>query len=249
MVVDVDQGAQAAVPAAPEPRDPRTTPRTTSRDREAPARRTPPPVPVRDGTGAFGEPQVDAAASDAELLTAHLRGTDPGAFTELTRRHRTRLWAVAGAILSNPQDAEDAVQDAMLRAFVHAGTFRGESSVYVWLRALTVNVSTTLAAKRARLASRTTSQDPGYKPDRSAYEATSAIDLDELLRHALLQVPEEQRTAFVLVQLLDVPAAEVAHLQNVRVKTIYTRIHRARLRLVELLDYKQVIELLRRIDG
>ena len=122
-------------------------------ERAAPARSTP-PLPHPRPTGAFYEPQEDAASTDAELLAAHVARADPTAFSELTRRHRSRLWAVASAILRDPQDADDAVQDAMLRAFVHAGTFRGESSVYVWLRTLTVNVSTTSAAKRARLAKR-----------------------------------------------------------------------------------------------
>ena len=186
--------------------------------------------------------------SDAQLLAAHVAGTGPYAFTELTRRHRSRLWGAACAILRDPQDAEDAVQDALLRAFVYAKTFRGESSVYSWLRTLTVNVSISLAAQRARRATHTTSQNSSCTPDPATAAALGMVELDELLRRALDGIPEDYRNAFVLVQLLDLPVSEVAELQRVRPATVYTRVYRARLRLVELLDYRQVIDLLHRTE-
>ena len=113
---------------------------------------------------------------------------------------------------------------------------------------LTINVSTTMAVKRARLANHTTNRDPSPKPDPRAQDATTQIELDELLRWALSEVPEEQRAAFVLVHQLDLPVEQVAELQAVRPMTVYTRIFRARQRLVELLDHRQIIDLLRR-DG
>lgn len=247
VVIEVDRGPHAPTPCAPEPRissgpSGRTTTRSSGPFEPRSLHHAP------HSRGPFYEPDWAEAATDAELLAAHVAGSDPSAFTELIRRHRSRLWVVAGAILRNPQDADDAVQDAMLRAFIHAPRFRGDSSVYVWLRTLTINVSTSMATKRARLAGRTISQDTSFKPDPATAEATSAVELDELLRRALSEVPEDQRNAFVLVQLLDMPVGEVAELQMVRPATIYTRVYRARLRLVELLDYRQVIDLLHHVD-
>lgn len=205
------------------------------------------PMPPRRQPAPLDEALEDLSP-DAQLLAAHIAGTDPYAFTELTRRHRSHLWRAACAILRDPQDAEDAVQDAMLRAFVHAKTFRGESSVYVWLRTLTVNVSTSLAAKRTRHAIHTTSHNSSYISDPATAAAFGTVELDELMRRALGEIPEDYRDAFVLVQLLDMPVREVAELQRVRPATIYTRVYRARLRLVELLDYRQVIDLLHQTD-
>ena len=65
--------------------------------------------------------------SDADLLAAHVNG-DPHAFGELFGRHRDRLWAVALRTAGGPDDAADALQDAMVSAFRRAGSFRGEAA-------------------------------------------------------------------------------------------------------------------------
>src|ERR1700727_1649280 len=70
--------------------------------------------------------------SDAELLRRHVAGDD-GAFGELFRRHRDRLWAVALRTVCDPEEAADALQDAMVSAFRRAADFRGESAVTTWL--------------------------------------------------------------------------------------------------------------------
>jgi RNA polymerase sigma-70 factor, ECF subfamily len=75
--------------------------------------------------------------SDAELLGAHVGG-DPTAFEELVRRHRDRLWAVALRTTGDPEEAADALQDAMLSAFRRAEQFRGDSAVTTWLHRIVV---------------------------------------------------------------------------------------------------------------
>jgi RNA polymerase sigma-70 factor (ECF subfamily) len=67
----------------------------------------------------------DAVEGDAELLARHVAG-DPTAFTTLIQRHRDRLWAVALRTTQNPEDAADALQDALLSAFRRADTFHGD---------------------------------------------------------------------------------------------------------------------------
>jgi len=78
--------------------------------------------------------------SDAELLSAHVAG-DSDAFAEVFRRHQQRLWAVALRTSGNPDDAADALQDALISAFRRAESFRGESSVSTWLHRIVVNLS------------------------------------------------------------------------------------------------------------
>src|SRR5580698_7771743 len=78
--------------------------------------------------------------SDAELLRRHVAGDDQ-AFGELFRRHRDRLWAVALRTASDPEDAADALQDAMISAFRRAADFRGESAVTTWMHRIVVNAA------------------------------------------------------------------------------------------------------------
>src|SRR3954467_3540028 len=85
-----------------------------------------------------GVTSADAARSDADLLRAHGAG-EPGAFAELVRRHRDRLWAVALRTIGDREEAADAVQDALLAAHRNAARFRGESAVTTWLHRIVVN--------------------------------------------------------------------------------------------------------------
>jgi RNA polymerase sigma-70 factor (ECF subfamily) len=78
--------------------------------------------------------------SDAELLRRHVEG-DPDAFGELFVRHKDRLWAVALRTAGDPEDAADALQEAMISAFRRAGDFRGQSAVTTWLHRIVVNAS------------------------------------------------------------------------------------------------------------
>ena len=77
-------------------------------------------------------------ATDAELLAAHVAG-DADAFGELFTRHRDRLWAVALRTSGSPEDAADALQEAMIAAFRRAGSFRGDAAVTTWLHRIVVN--------------------------------------------------------------------------------------------------------------
>src|SRR5579859_7218551 len=85
---------------------------------------------------------------DRELLRQHVAG-DPDAFSELFRRHRDRLWAVAVRTLGDQEEAADALQDAMLSAFRRAGDFRGEAAVTTWLHRIVVNACLDRLRRRA----------------------------------------------------------------------------------------------------
>ena len=120
------------------------------------------------GTGTSGPVQLGsvpggamtaAGASDAELLRRHLAG-DQEAFGALFLRHKDRLWAVALRIVCDPDDAADALQEAMISAFRRAENFRGDSAVTTWLHRIVVNASLDLLRRRASRRSVSWSGDP-----------------------------------------------------------------------------------------
>src|SRR5579864_3888761 len=86
--------------------------------------------------------------SDAELLRRHVAG-DSEAFGELFRRHRDRLWAVALRTVCDPDEAADALQDAMVSAFRRAADFRGDSAVTTWLHRIVVNAAVDRIRRRS----------------------------------------------------------------------------------------------------
>src|SRR5271166_2389408 len=108
--------------------------------------------------------------SDQELLRRHVAG-DADAFGELFRRHRDRLWAVALRTVCDPEEAADALQDAMVSAFRRAADFRGESAVTTWLHRIVVNASLDRLRRRA-------ARPALSAGDEQAFEALVAQDGD-----------------------------------------------------------------------
>jgi len=176
---------------------------------------------------------------DAGLLRAHVAG-DPQAFGDLFRRHRDRLWAVALRTLGDPEEAADALQDAMLNAHRAAGRFRGDAAVTTWLHRIVVNAC--LDRIRRRQAHPTVPLPDGNRSEdgRSGHEPVApAADPDTALvvRHALAQLPPEQRIAIVLVDLQGYSVAEAAAIFEVAEGTVKSRCARGRARLAVLLGH------------
>src|SRR6476659_11482406 len=140
----------------------------------------------------------EGVPADQELLRRHVAG-DADAFGELFRRHRDRLWAVALRTVCDPDEAADALQDAMVSAFRRAADFRGESAVTTWLHRIVVNAS--LDRLRRRAARPATSSG-----DEQAFEALAAHDGDHArstdtrldVDAALRMLPPQQRAAIVV---------------------------------------------------
>jgi RNA polymerase sigma-70 factor (ECF subfamily) len=194
---------------------------------------------VREGlTDPAGPDQPD----DRRLLADHVAG-DPDAFGTLVRRHRDRLWAVAVRTTGDPEEAADALQDALISAFRSAGSYRGEAAVTTWLHRIVVNASLDRIRRRqARPALSIDHHDVaagGRAGDLSGLSSGRddvAVTLTRLdVRAALAKLPEPQRVALVLVDLEDLSIAEAAELLGVPEGTVKSRCSRARTALALLL--------------
>ncbi|WP_129841463.1 RNA polymerase sigma factor SigM [Streptomyces sp. RFCAC02] len=181
-------------------------------------------------------------ATDDDLLHRHVAG-DPDAFTEIVRRHRDRLWAVALRTLGDREEAADALQDAFVSAYRAAHTFRGQAAVTTWLHRITVNAC--LDRMRKAKSRRTAPlPEPGrledlLEPQESAADPAERQDLRRQLEEALAELPAEQRAALVLVDMQGYPVAEAARILEVPVGTVKSRCARGRSRLLPLLRHLQ----------
>jgi RNA polymerase sigma-70 factor (ECF subfamily) len=175
--------------------------------------------------------------SDADLLAAHAAG-DGTALTQLVRRHQDRLWAVALRTISDPEEAADALQDAWISIFRHAGSFRGESAVTTWLHRVVVNACLDRIRRRnARPATELPDdQDDGRSiPDPTDRHDQRIVHLE--IEAALAQLPLDQRIAVVLVDIEGWSVEDAATILGVPVGTIKSRCHRGRARLAARLGH------------
>jgi RNA polymerase sigma-70 factor (ECF subfamily) len=176
--------------------------------------------------------------SDAELLGRHVAG-DPEAFGVLFERHRDRLWAVAVRTLRDPEEAADALQDAMIAAFQRADSFRGDSAVTTWLHRIVVNAALDRVRRRAARPTAAARQDDealatvGQSLADPSGSSDTAIDVRAALRHL---VPEQQ-AAIVLVDMLGYPVADAADVLSVSEGTVKSRAARGRARLLPRLAH------------
>lgn len=178
------------------------------------------------GLGENGEGE----RSDAELLAAHVAG-DRYAFDELFHRHQRQLHRLARLTTRTPEDAEDALQDAMLSAHRCAGSFRHDAAVGSWLHRIVVNAC--LDRLRRTKAHPTAPLEDVYPvADRTAQVETAIV-----VHRALMRLPVEQRAAVVAVDMQGYSVADTAALLGVAEGTVKSRCSRARVRLAELLGY------------
>jgi len=189
------------------------------------------------------DPDDRVEPNDGELLAAHLAG-DPDAFGTLFRRHRDRLWAVALRTTGDPEEAADALQDALVTAFRRADSFRGESAVTTWLHRVVVNACLDrLRRRRVRRAEPLPDEpDEAAGPDvppTAAVLDPADLTLDAELRarvlDALATLPLKQRAAVVLVDMEGYSVAETADILDCAKGTVKSRCSRARARLLPLL--------------
>lgn len=187
----------------------------------------------------------DVESDDLTLLRAHVDG-DPTAFGVLFDRHRDRLWAVALRTMGNPEDAADGLQDGLIAAYRRAGSFRGDAAVTTWLHRVIVNAC--LDRLRAAKVRRTHAlpDDLDERGDRGSVlvstpeqvdpaETSVAAERRRVVLDALRELPAEQRTALVLVDMEGYPVAEAAAILDVAVGTVKSRCSRGRTRLAALL--------------
>jgi len=207
--------------------------------RHGSARPAPAPGSVSARRPDGAAPHDNGARSDDDLLGMHVEG-DPDAFGVLFRRHRDQLWAVAIRTLGDPEEAADALQDAMVSALRRAATFRGDSALTTWLHRIVVNACLDRMRRRAarpasgghdddaldRLAGSGRMSDPSGTTD-------TALDV----RAALRRLVPEQQAALVLVDMLGYPIADAAEELGVSQGTVKSRAARGRARLLPMLAH------------
>jgi RNA polymerase sigma factor (sigma-70 family) len=176
---------------------------------------------------------VEGRPSEDDALVARARDGDVGAFEALVARYQDVAFRVAWLVVRNRGDAEDAVQDAFVKAYYAMPRFRSGAPFRPWLLRIVANEARNRgrsARRREGLALRVASSDAGQvapSPEASVLARSDA----ETLVLALERLPERDRLVLGYRYLLELGEAETAELLGVAPGTVKSRLSRALVRL------------------
>ncbi|HXC33557.1 MAG TPA: sigma-70 family RNA polymerase sigma factor [Verrucomicrobiae bacterium] len=180
--------------------------------------------------------------TEAEAIRLAQQG-DAGAFEQIYRLHSRRVYALCLRMVGNTAEAEDLAQDAFLQLFRKIGTFRGESAFSTWLHRLAVNVVLMKLRKKTlpetSLEESTDPEDESSGPRREigAPDLLLSGSIDRVhLERAIEQLPPGYRQVFVLHDVQGFEHNEIASLMECSIGNSKSQLHKARMRLRELLQ-------------
>jgi RNA polymerase sigma-70 factor (ECF subfamily) len=184
---------------------------------------------VASGGGAERRP----SPTDGELVARVLKG-DHEAFAGLTTRHQGALYRHAARMLGSPDVAEDAVQGALIKAYVSLARCREPDRFGSWVfRILSNRCKDYLKSRRRRETSLEESW-PDEGPDPA--ETAARTELRRRVARALDHLPPSQREAFILKHIEGLSYEEIAERLGTSIGSLKMRVFRARDMLQELLE-------------
>jgi len=171
---------------------------------------------------------------------------DAAAFERLYQLHNRRVYALCLRMVGNTAEAEDLAQEAFLQLFRKIHTFRGESAFSTWLHRLAVNV---VLMKLRKKTVPETSLEETTEPDEESGGPKKEIGGPDLLlsgsidrvnlQRAVEQLPPGYKTVFVLHDIQGYEHNEIAEIMNCSIGNSKSQLHKARMRLRELLQETQ----------
>jgi RNA polymerase sigma-70 factor (ECF subfamily) len=168
--------------------------------------------------------------TDAELVVL-ARGGDSDAFDQLVTRHQAAAYRAALAALRSPQDAEEAAQDAFLRAWVRLDRFRGEAAFRTWLLTIVWNCALSRRRSLGRWWRRHTTLDAAAHIAAATGGNVSDREMRDHAAAAIEGLSAKLRDAFLLAQSGEYDYAAVAAMLKIPVGTVKWRVSEARRRV------------------
>lgn len=199
-------------------------------------------MPENPSVREIAEPE-SGREQDAALITQVLSG-NVAVFEQLVRRYDRRIYRVTFAITQNKEDAEDALQDAFMKALEHLEQFAGDARFSTWLTRIAVNEALQRLRKRSRFESIEEPVEVGdslipqqiedWRPNPEQVYVRE--ELRALLEKSIAALPPIYRTVFVLRDVEHLSNEETAEALNLTVAAVKSRLLRARLMMRERLS-------------
>jgi RNA polymerase sigma-70 factor (ECF subfamily) len=189
------------------------------------------------------DPDLTSKLARERALIARITAGEKDLFYELVRPYERAVFLAANAILQNESDAEEAAQEAVLKAFMHLDRFRGDARFSTWLIQIVINESRMKRRKERKHLyesideTRTTDEENDYKPQDLAdwreipSEALQQKELRDALRRAIDALSPIYRQVFILRDVQQMSITETATALGITEASVKTRLLRARLQV------------------
>lgn len=190
--------------------------------------------------------RTPAVQADGEhTLVNAARAGDVEAFGELVKRYDRQVFRVVRHLTENPQDAEDIVQEAFVKAFCNIQTFEGRAAFSTWLIRIAVNEALGRIRHRQKFPlspleftaadEETVIELQLTSPEATPEELCSENELRRALARAVHRLRPRLRAVFVLRDVQGMSAQQTAEILNITVGTVKARLFRARQRVRQML--------------
>ena len=182
---------------------------------------------------------------DEPRLVAAAKSGDAAAFEELVNRYEKKIFRLTMNITRNHEDAEDAMQDAFMKAYSHLSNFQEDSRFYTWLVRIAANEA--LMRLRKRRPNQFSLDDPIEGDDDlipreiedwgpSPEQRYAQSEMQEILNHVIDQLAPDFRVVFLLRDVEGLSTEETAEAVGISVPAVKSRLLRARLKLRQKLN-------------
>ena len=185
--------------------------------------------------------------ANEETLVAQAKAGDGSAFSTLAQQYDRYIYRLALNITGNKEDAEDVLQEAMLKAYTKLDQFQGGSRFYTWLVRIAVNEA--LMRLRRRSPQKEVSLDEPVEGNEKSFmprdiedwadnpeEQYAKVELNKILEETVAKLEPNFRTVFVLRDVENLSTEETAQILGLSVPAVKSRLLRARLKARELLS-------------
>jgi len=176
-----------------------------------------------------------AALSDV-VLAMRAQDGDRAALTALVERHEPRVRRLAGYLLNDPQDAEDAAQEALAKVLTRIDQFRGEARFATWLYSLVTNTCRDLGERQRRRQHQALETAPEVASTLGPHDLACQREQRAELARELEGLSNDQRHVMVMKDVLALSYEEIAEVLEMPVGTVKCHAHRGRARMRRALE-------------
>jgi RNA polymerase sigma-70 factor (ECF subfamily) len=176
-------------------------------------------------------------------IVARAKTGDTGAFEMLVAEHQAFVYNLAYRVLGNPQEAEDAAQDAFVRAWQALPRFRSQARFSTWLYRITTNVCYNRLPKLRRELAAIGEDEVADRPDPEAGQPHDGLESAERrawLHRRIAELPEAYRLLITLRYQRALAYTEIAEITSLPLGTVKTGLFRAKERLRTALETYEV---------